>query len=204
MFSPTHTQTHTHTNILSLSWLWVNVRCRGSCMQAQCVCHIRWNHKVMIIGLSCHRRRVSKMCESHFITTDKHHEREEGERKRGRQKKRGGEREGVRKTESLSWRPAVLFTKVWLFIGCRLTERKRLKKREREKGIDRLSVCMCEGVEARAQLCFLHFYSLSPVALLLPCVCVCQIKKVKFEWGTLTGVKMSISTMGWGHTHIHT
>lgn len=45
-------------------------------MHAQSVC---CNHKVMIIGLSCHRRCVENVCASHFITADKHHEKEQGE-----------------------------------------------------------------------------------------------------------------------------
>lgn len=35
-------------------------------------------------------------------------------------------------------------------------------------------MCVCEGVGD----CFLHFYTVSPIALLLPVVCQCQIKKV--------------------------
>lgn len=52
MFSPTQTS--------SLSADCESVS--GSCMWAQYVCHICWNHKVMISGLSCHRRRVESVC----------------------------------------------------------------------------------------------------------------------------------------------
>lgn len=38
------------------------------------------------------------MCVSHFIATDKHHGREEGERKRVRQRKEGGRKKEREKT----------------------------------------------------------------------------------------------------------
>lgn len=144
---------------------------------------------------------VSKMC---VCVTFHHNWQTSWGRKRVRQKRRGG-REGVRKTESLSCRPAVLLTMVWLFIGCRLTERKRLKKREREFGIDRqyVCVCVCEGVGQNTALLFTFLHALTGCSAVAVCVCVRQ-RQSEFEWGTLTGVKAPISTMGLGHTHIHT
>lgn len=147
------------------------------------MCHTCLDYGVTIIGLNSYVTCVENVCVTfHLAWKTPSGEREraqKGDRKRRHEKNK-----------------SVPFTKVRLFIGCRLTEK---KDRKSVKKGSKLTDCECEnGVGWSSALCiFTHSHWL----LCCCCVSVCQIKTVTFEWGTLTGVKAYVSTLSSGHTH---
>lgn len=183
--------THRHTNILSQL---VMSQCPGV-EPPECKHNIytRFTHaKIIKSWWLLVKTAVGRQCVSYFITTDILRERKEREKK---WQKREGEK-GVRKTED-QW-----FFSQWSDCSSGVGwEKKRDWKRGR--GRSRLTECVCEGWEGVGgqSTVLLFTFLLTLTGCSAVAVCVCQIKQVKCEWGTLTGVKTSLLTVGSGHTH---